>query len=234
MEEHGKHLSGVNKGKDQPIKAEWSSRCVVFTYFQGDINTVVDEHFSRALRNVKNPQDLSIKNKNESVILKNANHTSQGHINYSPQWTKQHQAAPVINMSPGTSMNSPPDHYPASVLQSHHSQPADMWHYPTMGTPITAAQGYHHHSIPAELHMVQGPAPDGKYGSLLSLLQHERCPPPMQEPAMKLEQSSPCAAGPAGSQSMLQSLSPQADIHSQERRKDLFQSQDRRTDLYYY
>lgn len=34
----------------QPAEAEYlSSRCVLFTYFQGDIGDVVDEHFSRAL-----------------------------------------------------------------------------------------------------------------------------------------------------------------------------------------
>lgn len=34
----------------QPAEAEYlSSRCVLFTYFQGDISDVVDEHFSRAL-----------------------------------------------------------------------------------------------------------------------------------------------------------------------------------------
>lgn len=36
--------------KEQPPEAEYiNSRCVLFTYFQGDISAVVDEHFSRAL-----------------------------------------------------------------------------------------------------------------------------------------------------------------------------------------
>ncbi|XP_061479671.1 discoidin, CUB and LCCL domain-containing protein 1-like isoform X2 [Rhineura floridana] len=36
--------------KEHPPEAEYiNSRCVLFTYFQGDISTVVDEHFSRAL-----------------------------------------------------------------------------------------------------------------------------------------------------------------------------------------
>ncbi|NXF21670.1 VGLL3 protein, partial [Rhodinocichla rosea] len=36
--------------KDQPAEMEYlNSRCVLFTYFQGDIGSVVDEHFSRAL-----------------------------------------------------------------------------------------------------------------------------------------------------------------------------------------
>lgn len=34
----------------QPAEAEYlSARCVLFTYFRGDISDVVDEHFSRAL-----------------------------------------------------------------------------------------------------------------------------------------------------------------------------------------
>lgn len=32
---------------------------------------MVDEHFSRALSNAKNPQDLSTKHKGETVVLKN-------------------------------------------------------------------------------------------------------------------------------------------------------------------
>lgn len=55
----------------QPVKTEWGAQYVVFTYFQGDINSVVDEHFSRALSATKNPQDLSRKNKSEDMILKN-------------------------------------------------------------------------------------------------------------------------------------------------------------------
>ncbi|KAF7215075.1 transcript variant X2 [Nothobranchius furzeri] len=38
------------KDTSQPAEAEYlSSRCVLFTYFKGDIGDVVDEHFSRAL-----------------------------------------------------------------------------------------------------------------------------------------------------------------------------------------
>lgn len=37
--------------KDKEVgEAEYlSSRCILFTYYQGDISSVVDEHFSRAL-----------------------------------------------------------------------------------------------------------------------------------------------------------------------------------------
>ncbi|KAG5283314.1 hypothetical protein AALO_G00040720 [Alosa alosa] len=42
--------TGLQGKEVQPAEAEYlSSRCVVFTYFQGNIGDVVDEHFSRAL-----------------------------------------------------------------------------------------------------------------------------------------------------------------------------------------
>lgn len=38
------------KDGPQPAETEYlGSRCVLFTYFHGDISDVVDEHFSRAL-----------------------------------------------------------------------------------------------------------------------------------------------------------------------------------------
>ena len=41
---------GRDNKEPSPPEAEYlSARCVLFTYFQGDISTVVDEHFSRAL-----------------------------------------------------------------------------------------------------------------------------------------------------------------------------------------
>lgn len=40
----------VPKDKQEAPEAEYlTSRCVLFTYYQGDISSVVDEHFSRAL-----------------------------------------------------------------------------------------------------------------------------------------------------------------------------------------
>nr|XP_046261070.1 transcription cofactor vestigial-like protein 3 [Scatophagus argus] len=50
--ESGRRSTSHSELKDgtQPTEAEYlSSRCVLFTYFEGDIGDVVDEHFSRAL-----------------------------------------------------------------------------------------------------------------------------------------------------------------------------------------
>lgn len=39
------------------------SQSVIHTYYQGDINTVVDEHFFRALNKSSMPKDLSTRRK---------------------------------------------------------------------------------------------------------------------------------------------------------------------------
>ncbi|XP_018598666.1 transcription cofactor vestigial-like protein 1 isoform X2 [Scleropages formosus] len=50
-------------GSPMAVKAEEQTESVLFTYFQGDINSVVDEHFSRALNKARKPKDLSVKAK---------------------------------------------------------------------------------------------------------------------------------------------------------------------------
>ncbi|XP_066571279.1 transcription cofactor vestigial-like protein 1 isoform X2 [Amia ocellicauda] len=54
----------------QTGKAGEQSNCVLFTYFQGDINSVVDEHFSRALNKANKPKDLSTKSKSSRTVQK--------------------------------------------------------------------------------------------------------------------------------------------------------------------
>ncbi|XP_074771220.1 transcription cofactor vestigial-like protein 1 isoform X2 [Athene noctua] len=168
MEETRKLSPKPCKNKE-PVKTEWGSQSVVFTYFQGDINSVVDEHFSRALSNAKNPQDLSTKHKGETVVLKNGQ-------------------------------------YQPSALRSHPTQPADLWPFPSIGTPSLTSSVYHH-ALP-DLHTVDEPISDRKYGSLLGLLQQERCLTSMQECTMKQHSSSACMTGPARLQNISQSSAP--------------------------
>lgn len=58
---------------DSPIavKVEENSHSVVLTYFQGDINSMVDAHFSRALSKICKPTELSSKTKNIHKPIKN-------------------------------------------------------------------------------------------------------------------------------------------------------------------
>ncbi|XP_043541020.1 transcription cofactor vestigial-like protein 1, partial [Chiloscyllium plagiosum] len=44
-------------------EAEGSSRCMVFTYFKGDSNSMVEQHFNRALKRPCSPTGNSSKRK---------------------------------------------------------------------------------------------------------------------------------------------------------------------------
>ncbi|XP_030066361.1 transcription cofactor vestigial-like protein 1 [Microcaecilia unicolor] len=236
MEEMRKSLSSASKNKEEPVKTEWGSRCVVFTYFQGDINSVVDEHFSRALRNMKSPHDLSTKSKDEGILLKNVSHMSPEQMNFSPHWTKHHQTTPVMSVvTPGLNLSiaPPAGHYPDAVMQTHPAPSADLWHFSSLGTPNISTPVYHPHSVP-EVHQAQSPCSDGKYDSLLNLLHQERYIAPVQESIMLQELGSNHLTASVSSHNMSHCVSPEAGIHSQDQRKDVFNSQDRRKDLFFY
>ncbi|KAM6253826.1 transcription cofactor vestigial-like protein 1 isoform 2-T5 [Porphyrio hochstetteri] len=242
MEETRKSSSKPCKSKE-PVKTEWGSQSVVFTYFQGDINSVVDEHFSRALSNAKNPQDLSTKHRGETVLLKNDG-VSPHQWNFSSHCSKPYPSSSATSMS-NSGLNfstaSMAGQYQPAALRSHPTQPADLWSFPSIGTPSLTSSVYHH-ALP-DLHMVDEPISDRKYGSLLGLLQQERCLTSMQECSMKQHSSSACMTGPARFQNISQSSAPGA-----ERKIDSYQGSenpsvshatagiqihDRRRDLYF-
>ncbi|NXO81987.1 VGLL1 protein, partial [Sitta europaea] len=190
MEETRKLSPKPSKSKE-PVKTEWGSQSIVFTYFQGDINSMVDEHFSRALSNAKNPQDLSIKHKGETVVLKNDELLSI--YNMSPhQWNFSSHCYKPYPSSSSTSMANSALNFSAvgvvgqcqpSSLQSCPAQPADLWPFPPTGTPSVPGSVYPH-TLP-DLHAADELISDRKYSSLLGLLQQERCLTSMQECTMK-------------------------------------------------
>ncbi|NXH20900.1 VGLL1 protein, partial [Bucco capensis] len=185
MEETRKLSPKPCKNKE-PVKTEWGSQSVVFTYFQGDINSVVDEHFSRALSNIKNPQDLSTKHKGEAVVLKNVDSMPPHQWNFSSHCSKPYPSSSATSMS-NSGLNFPSagmaGQYQPSALRSHPPQPADLWPFPSLGT-ATLPSSVYQHALP-DLHVADEPISDRKYGSLLGLLQQERCLTSMQECTMK-------------------------------------------------
>lgn len=96
--------------------------------------------------------------------------------------------------------------YQPSALRSHPTQPADLWPFPSIGTPALTSSVYHH-ALP-DLQVVDEPISDRKYGSLLGLLQQERCLTSMQECTMKQHSSPACMTGPTGLQNISQSSVP--------------------------
>ncbi|XP_017263621.1 transcription cofactor vestigial-like protein 1 [Kryptolebias marmoratus] len=57
------------------VKVEQNSHSVILTYFQEDINTMVDAHFTRALSKVCKPTELTGKTKNSHKAVK-SEHTN--------------------------------------------------------------------------------------------------------------------------------------------------------------
>ncbi|XP_077343184.1 transcription cofactor vestigial-like protein 2 isoform X1 [Lithobates pipiens] len=141
--------------KESPPEAEYiSSRCVLFTYFQGDISSVVDEHFSRAL---SQPSSYSP----SSAAAKTARGASSWRETTFPMsqrsfppsfWNSSYQSNAVAAPSSlGSSLGSPltgphseipfgADPYSPASLHSHlHQGPPEPWHH---------AHHHHHHHHP--------------------------------------------------------------------------------------
>ncbi|NXB46614.1 VGLL1 protein, partial [Leucopsar rothschildi] len=183
MEETRKLFPKPSKSKE-PVKTEWGSQSVVFTYFQGDINSMVDQHFSRALGHAKNPQDLSKKHKGETVILKNVD-MSPHQWNFSSHCYKPYPSSStsMANCALNFSAASVVGQCQPSSLRSRPAQPAELWPFPPTGTPSATGSVYPH-TLP-DLHAADDLISDRKYSSLLGLLQQERCLTSMQECTMK-------------------------------------------------
>ncbi|KAJ7403798.1 vestigial like family member 1 [Pitangus sulphuratus] len=222
---HPEHLPGVTPLLTVKQRVSLRSLFIVEVCAdidQGDINSVVDEHFSRALSNAKNPQDLSTKHRGDNVVLKNDS-MSPHQWNFSSHCYKPYPSSSATSVSnsdlnfSGAGMGG---QYQPSALRSHPTQPADLWPFPSIGSPSVTSSVYHP-ALP-NLHVVDEPISDRKYGSLLGLLQQERCLTSMQECAVKQHSSSACMTGPARLQNMSQSSAPGGGIQIHDRRQDLY------------
>ncbi|XP_063169673.1 transcription cofactor vestigial-like protein 1 [Candoia aspera] len=193
MEETKNNSTKLSRTK-QPVKTEWGAHYMVLTYFQGDTNSMVDEHFSRALSVTKNPQNLSRNNSAEE------NHRPSHEWGLSPHWAKPYGASSPLNLCASEENTAAPamDLYQPSLLQGASPATAELWPLASGGDPsLTTVSRY-----PAsDLHVAQGGMSDEKYGSLLGLLEQERCPRPIREPA---DSRSACLTGSARLQNMSQ------------------------------
>ncbi|XP_064912804.1 transcription cofactor vestigial-like protein 2 isoform X2 [Columba livia] len=192
--------------KERPPEAEYiSSRCVLFTYFQGDISAVVDEHFSRAL---SQPSSFSL---GSAKVARNAGSWRDGSFPMSQRsfppsfWNSTYQpsSVPATLSSPlaAAAHSELPfattDPYAPASLHGHlHQGGPEPWHHahhhhhhhPYIGTQSTA------YPRPAAMHEVYGPHFDPRYGSLLvptaSVRPHRLTPASVPTPV-----SPPCELG---------------------------------------
>ncbi|XP_068609963.1 transcription cofactor vestigial-like protein 2a isoform X2 [Brachionichthys hirsutus] len=175
------HTAIKEEDKELPPGAEYlSSRCVLFTYFQGDISAVVDEHFSRALSHTAvYPASSSHKAIRDGSFPMNQR-------SFPPSfWNSSYQpsVSSALGSAPHTELPYPGDPYSSVSLHSHlHQSSSDAWH----------PSHHHHHHHPYSLggalgtqgtpyprpgvHEMYSSAFDPRYGSLLvpSVRPHHR------------------------------------------------------------
>ncbi|XP_072901222.1 transcription cofactor vestigial-like protein 3 isoform X1 [Hemitrygon akajei] len=177
---------GKENEKEQPPEAEYiSSRCVLLTYFQGDIGAVVDEHFSRALSHFNADNPSSKTRASSSTLWKEGLPVSANQKNSFPAsfWSSTYQAP-----APPCLSGSHPDFSAATggVFHSHDSMawPGHGLHQPSAPPPNAEAWPYtlasqgsssyqlvhdvypHVHHPHAHAHH-HNPHLDPRYGSLL-------------------------------------------------------------------
>ncbi|XP_054708150.1 transcription cofactor vestigial-like protein 2 [Uloborus diversus] len=147
--------------KESAAEAQYlSANCVLFTYYTGDISSVVDEHFARALSQVTSYAAPAEATTSKGQTSKDG--PPMSHRNFPPSfWNSNYQ--PMSNATNLSSMGGPsslrslptdlttygaPDPYHPSALSLHHPQ-NDPWHY-----TLTSQAGHpfsHHHRSAHEL-----------------------------------------------------------------------------------
>ncbi|NXI90974.1 VGLL2 protein, partial [Psophia crepitans] len=204
--------------KERPPEAEYiNSRCVLFTYFQGDISAVVDEHFSRALSQPSSFSLGSAAGRGASWVCSLLPFSHPFHPDgsfpmsqrsFPPSFwnsTYQPSSVPATLSSPlaAAAHSELPfataDPYAPPSLHGHlHQGGPEPWHHahhhhhhhhhPYIGTQSTA------YPRPATMHEVYGPHFDPRYGSLLvptaSVRPHRLTPASVPTPV-----SPPCELG---------------------------------------
>ncbi|XP_016048635.1 transcription cofactor vestigial-like protein 1 [Erinaceus europaeus] len=192
-----------------PRKVEWNPRCVIFTYFQGDIGTVVDEHFSRALGKVKIPQNQSTPS--ETVILQNDSNMSANEWCFSPQWTNpQPETTSLANGATNYNLDGfnpmAPVQYPLPPTGDLSTQPNQLWQFSPFNSFSSPEPDY----LPAFSAgpPVLEPQPEEKYEPFLNLLQQDRYVNFPQESASWENYNSAQVAGSTG---LLVNLPPSSD-----------------------
>ncbi|XP_055072054.2 transcription cofactor vestigial-like protein 3 [Misgurnus anguillicaudatus] len=213
------------KETQQPAEAEYlSSRCVVFTYFRGDIGDVVDEHFSRALSQPSTfTGDVKTSRIHSGGPWKDGGSNSEsqcGSIS-SSLWGSGYlsQTSPCVPSSHPDFPHTPAFH-PADtgIWSSHnltqtglppHSGLTDSWHY---GLGAQSGAGYAHvhemypHMHPRHphahshahhvLHHAHSPALDPRFSPLLIPGVRASCSPTSCTDGIKTELEPSSIPGP--------------------------------------
>ncbi|TRY58202.1 hypothetical protein DNTS_017413 [Danionella cerebrum] len=225
--------------KDQPPEAEYiSSRCVLFTYFQGDISSVVDEHFSRALSQSSSyaPGSTNTKTARGSSSWRDGSFPMSQRSFPASFWNSAYQPSVPLSSALGSSHTDlpfPTDPYSSASLHSHlHQTPPEPWH----------PSHHHHHPYSlsqgsayprASVHDMYGSHFDPRYSSLLvpSVRQHR-----LASSSVPAAGGSPCdiSKSEAGSSAWSGAFAAASSSEMSLNMETGLQSQDKSKDLYWF
>ncbi|XP_019375593.1 PREDICTED: transcription cofactor vestigial-like protein 2 isoform X2 [Gavialis gangeticus] len=196
--------------KERHPEAEYiNSRCVLFTYFQGDISAVVDEHFSRALSQPSSYSPSSTKASRSSSSWRDGSFPMSQRSFPPSFWNSAYQASASLSSSLGSPLATAhselpfasADPYAPTALHGHlHQGSTEPWH------PAHHHHHHHHHPYlgtqgsayprPAAVHDVYGPHFDPRYSSLLvptASVRPPRLTPAPGSPQCELSKGEPAA-----------------------------------------
>ncbi|KAJ7989235.1 hypothetical protein DPEC_G00317390 [Dallia pectoralis] len=149
-----------HKEKQEVPEAEYlTSRCILFTYYQGDISSVVDEHFSRALSSY-----MEAEGKRRAADLENDILSPNRRRSFPPSFWDSNYPCPQTRshcepVTPIYSMDPYPSGLHPGLTQPHpHPHPSEGWGY-------AQSQAY---GPPRALHELYPPGGlEPHYGALL-------------------------------------------------------------------
>ncbi|XP_028838954.1 transcription cofactor vestigial-like protein 1 [Denticeps clupeoides] len=128
-----KEKTEVPRGKGHKDPPE----SVLFTYYQGDINSVVDEHFYRALNKASIPRDLSRKPGSPQELTAKAHGGPKVKQEFptSSQWALPNPSWPKTSFQPASVLSQfPPAEEPVAsqgVIMSPSGLTTNFWNYPS-------------------------------------------------------------------------------------------------------
>lgn len=160
------------------------------------------QHISRALSNIKNPQELRPLSQSEDVLLRNDIDMPPNQWCFSSQWTKPEPKLSFADGATSCRMNGfgpiAMDQYSVPLTGSPSFRPGELWHFSSPASPSSPEPDYDYPQAFSAEHLVPEAQPDEKYEPLLSLLQQDRCVAHPQQPAMWEDCNSAQIAGSMG------------------------------------
>ncbi|GCC18516.1 hypothetical protein chiPu_0021677 [Chiloscyllium punctatum] len=208
-------------------EAEGSTRCMVFTYFKGDSNSMVEQHFNRALKRSRSPTGNSSKRKAATNISTAGEKPSAHPLHWDPRaplWPSSPQGA-NLSAVPLKAVGAPlpVPQYHVDSPSSLHPQPHPPWLLPRVSSH-SLEDSIFCQSMP-DLHRLTPAAINShQYNSFLVPLRGAGMPAEtsQRQTVPKSNLTSAWTEPVPGAADVRQSESVDAGLQAPQRRKDIY------------